>query len=212
MKNLPLLFGTIIGTVVLVIVLAAVFSKSGAPKIVDAATLMNNIHLVKGPDNAKVTVVEFGDMQCPACGQAEPLVEQILKAHPNDVRFVFRQFPLVSIHSNAQFGAQAVEAAASMSLDSFWKLHNYMYANQTEWAEGDAATAKQKINDYADKLQIDKTELMKRIDSQAVKDSIATDVSDANKLGVGGTPTFYVNGQETLAQQLQTTVESSLAK
>src|SRR5471030_2664687 len=212
MKNLPLLLGTIIGTVVLVAVVSTLFSKRGASTTVDTKVLMNNVHLVKGPETAKVTVIEFGDFQCPACAAAEPLVEKLLQDHPNDIRFIFRQFPLVSIHPNAQFSAETAEATASMNIDSFWKFHDYLYQNQNEWADLDANAVKQKFSDYADKLQIDKTELMKRIESQEVKDKIATDVSDATKLGVDGTPTFYVNGQKTLAPQLQTTVESSLAK
>lgn len=212
MKNLPLLLGTIIGTVVLVAVVAVLFSKGNEPKMADLTILMNNVHLVKGPDTAKVTVVEFGDMQCPACGTAEPLVEQMLKSHPNDVKFVFRQFPLVSIHPNAQYAAQTVEAAAAMNIDSFWKMHDYLYAHQSEWADLSSADVKTKFMEYADKLQIDKTELTKRIDDQVVKDNISTDVSDANRLGVGGTPTFYVNGQEVLAPQLQSAVETFLAK
>lgn len=212
MKNLPLLLGTIIGTILLVVVVAAIFSKGAEPKMADLSILMNNAHLAQGPENAKVTIVEFGDMQCPACSSAEPLVKQVIAAHPNDVRFVFRHFPLVTIHPNAQYAAQAVEAAASMNPESFWKLHNLLYTNQKEWESLSTAEFQTKIGEYADKLQIDKTELMKRIDSQEVKDKISTDVSDANKLGVSGTPTFYVNGQEVLAPQLQSTVEASLAK
>jgi len=212
MKNLPLLLGTIFGTILLVVVVAAIFSKGSDPVVVDQKVLMNNVHLVKGPTTAKVTVVEFGDMQCPACGSVEPLVEQLIAKHPNDVQFVFRQFPLVSVHKNAQISAQAVEAAASMNIDTFWKLHNYLYANQPDWSELSNADVLKKFGEYADKLQIDKVELMKRIESQEVKDKIATDVGDANKLGVDGTPTFYVNGQKTLAPQLDSTVESFLAK
>ncbi len=212
MKNLPLLLGTIFGTILLVVVVAAIFSKGSDPVAVDQKVLMNNAHLVKGPTTAKVTVVEFGDMQCPACGSVEPLVEQLLAKHPNDVQFVFRQFPLVSVHKNAQISAQAVEAAAGINIDSFWKLHNYLYANQPDWSELSNADVLKKFGEYADKLQIDKVELLKRIESQEVKDKIATDVGDANKLGVDGTPTFYVNGQKTLAPQLDSTVESFLAK
>ncbi len=212
MKNLPLLLGTIIGTVLLVVVVAALFSKGNEPKMADQAILLNNVNLVKGSPTAKVTLVEFGDMQCPACGSAEPLVEQILKAHPNDVRFIFRQFPLVSIHPNAQYAAQAVQAAASMNIETFWTLHDYLYSHQTEWADLSSADVKTKFMEYADKLQIDKTELAKRIDAQEVKDKISTDVSDANKLGVDGTPTFSVNGQEVLPPQLQSTGETALAK
>jgi protein-disulfide isomerase len=211
MKNLKLLAITLVVTVVLIVLVAAVFSKGSPTKTVDQNVLMNNIHLAKGPEKAKVTVIEFGDLQCPACGSAEPVVEQLLKNHP-DVRFVFRQFPVITVHPNAQISAQFVEAAASMNLDSFWKLHDYLYANQADWSELSSADVLKKFGEYTDKLQIDKTELLKRIDSQAVKDSIATDVSDANKLGVAGTPTFYVNGQEALAPQLESAVQSALAK
>ncbi len=212
MKNLPLLLGTIFGTILLVVVVAAIFSKGSDTAPVDQKVLLNNARLVKGSENAKVTVVEFGDMQCPACGSVEPLVEQMMSKHGNDVRFIFRQFPLVTVHKNAQISAQAVEAAATFDMATFWKFHDYLYANQTDWSELNSTDVQKKFGEYADKLQIDKVELMKRIESQEVKDKIATDVSDANKLGVDGTPTFYVNGQKTLAPQLNSTVESFLAK
>lgn len=212
MKNVPLLLGTILGTGAFIIVVAALFSKGSEPKVVDQIVLMNNAHLSKGVDAAKVTVVEFADLQCPACGSVHPLVSEIVNAHPKDVRFIFRHYPLVGVHQNAQYAAQAVEAAASIDIASFWKLHDYLYENQTDWSETKPEEFKKKIEEYATKLEIDKTELLKRIDSQVVKDKILTDVGDGNKLGVSGTPTFYVNGQETSAPQLKSTVEAFLAK
>jgi len=212
MKNLPLLLGTVFGTILLVVVVAALFSKGADPVTVDQTILMNNTRLVKGSNTAKVIVVGFGDMQCPACASQERFVTELLAKYPNDVKFIFRHFPLVGVHANAQMAAQAVEAAATFDLATFWKLHDYLYLNQSDWSELDKNGLKQKLGEYADKLQIDKVELMKRIESQEVKDRIATDVSDANKLGVDGTPTFYVNGQKTLAPQLESTVASFLAK
>jgi protein-disulfide isomerase len=206
MKNVPLLIGTILGTLLLVVGVSFLFSQSSQPKVIDSAMLVSNARHIKGPENAKVTLVEFSDFQCPACLATEPLVQQITSAFPNDVRLVYRQFPLVNVHKNAQISAQAAEAAATFG--KFWEFHDLLFTNQKEWEELDKQAAVDKFAEYAAKLEIDKTEFLKRIESQEVKDKVTLDVSDGGKIGVDGTPTFYVNGQKTLAPQLFSTVES----
>jgi len=211
MKNLPLLIGTLVITVVLVVALSLFFSNSNQTqsKPVDPTLLINKTQDVKGPENAKVTVVEFGDFQCPACGATEPLVRQVLQKYPNQVRFVFRNFPLTEIHQNAQQAALTAQAAGAMG--KFWEMHDYLYDHQDEWAELSGDAVKAKFTEYLTKLQIDKTEFGKRIDSQAVHDQVTEDIADGTKAGVDATPTFYVNGQKTAAPQLLATVESLLA-
>lgn len=209
MKNIPLLIGTLIGTLILVVGLAFFFSTPSTPKIIDSSILIGNTKNVKGDSHAKLTVVEFSDLQCPACKAAEPLVQQMLSKHGGDVFFVYRHFPLSEIHKNALQAAWAAEAAASFG--KFWEFHDLMFANQDDWSELPADQAKQKFLEYAAKLEIDKNEFDKRIDSSEGHQRVTDDTSDGTKANVDGTPTFFVNGQKTAAPQLLSTVESMLA-
>jgi protein-disulfide isomerase len=208
MKNIPLLIGTLVGTVLLVIGLAFFFSGSDTPKVVDQQILVGNSKNIKGPENAKVTVVEFSDLQCPACKASQPLVQQLLSKHGSEIRFVYRHFPLTEIHKNALQAGWAAESAASFG--KFWEFHDMLFSAQEEWAELPADQAKQKFIEYAEKLQIDKIEFDKRIDSSASHQQVTDDTSDGTKAGVDATPTFFVNGQKTAAPQLLSTVESML--
>jgi len=208
MKNIPLLVGTLLVTLLLVVGIAYFFSSPSNSKKVDQQILVGNTKNVRGPDNAKVTVVEFSDFQCPACGATQPLVKQLLDKHGNEIRFVYRHFPLTQLHPNAMPAALAAQAAASFN--QFWAFHDLLFANQSEWADLPTDQAQQKFLDYAEKLQIDKTEFSKRIDSSEAHQQITDDISDGTKAGLEATPTFFVNGQETAAPQLLSTVESML--
>jgi formate-nitrite transporter family protein len=209
MKNIPLLVGTLVGSVVLVVVLAFFFSTPTAPKVVDSQVLVGQTKNAKGPEDAKVTVVEFSDLQCPACKATQPLVQQLLSKHGNQIRFVYRHFPLSEIHKNALQAAWAAEAAAASG--KFWEFHDMMFSTQEEWADLSADRAKEKFVEYAVKLEIDKNEFEKRIDSSEARQRVTDDTSDGTKANVDATPTFFVNGQKTAAPQLLSTVESMLS-
>jgi protein-disulfide isomerase len=208
MKNLPLLIATLVGTVLLVVVVAFFASGSSTPKPVDQALLVGQTKNVKGSADAKVTVVEFSDLQCPACKATQPIVDQLLQQDGEKIRFIYRHFPLTEVHKNAQQAALTAQVAASFG--KFWEFHDMAFANQKEWADLSANDVKAKFLEYIEKLQIDKTEFQKRIDSQDVAQQITQDVADGTKAGVDATPTFYVNGQKTAAPQLISTVESLL--
>ncbi len=209
MKNIPLLVGTLVGTVLLVVGLAFFFSSPSTPKIIDQKILVGNTKNVKGSPDAKVTVVEFSDLQCPACKTVEPLVQQLLSKHGNEIYFVYRHFPLSEIHKNAMQAAWSAEAAASYN--KFWQFHDMAFATQTEWEDLSSEQVKQKFVEYAGKLEIDKNEFQKKIDSSEVRQQVTDDMADGTKAGVDATPTFYVNGQKTAAPQLLSTVESILS-
>lgn len=210
MKNLPLLLGTLFGTVALVVLLAFVFSRPATPPLVDPAVVSGQDRPFKGPENAKVTVVEFSDFQCPACNSVQPLVQQLLARYPNDVKFIYRHYPLVSIHQNAQLAAEATAAAASFG--KFWELHDLLFAEQNVWRDLSQSEFRQKLDEYTGKLAIDKTAFASKMESKEIKDLVAADIADANRVGINGTPTFFVNGQLTPAPQLLTAVESAVTK
>lgn len=210
MKNIPLLLGTIIGTVALIVVVAFVFSKPQAgteAKVVDAAKLVEGATNTTGKADATITVVEFSDFQCPSCKAAQPLVQQLKSEYADSVKFVYRHFPLDSIHPNARLAAQASEAAATEG--KFWEFHDLLFAKQEEWADIiDKKELLEKFSEYAAQLDIDKVSFLERIESQEAVAKVNAEADLGKSVEVQATPTFFVNGQETAAPQLISTVES----
>ena len=140
---------------------------------------------VRGPDRAPVTLVEYGDFECPYCGQAEPVVRELL-ADYGDLRYVWRHLPLTDVHPHAQLAAEAAEAAASQ--DKFWPMHDQLLGHQ------DALTAKDLIR-YASEAGLDTERFTADLRQHAGQAKIAADVDSADLSGVSGTPTFFINGK-----------------
>jgi len=140
---------------------------------------------VRGPEEAPVTVVEYGDFQCPYCGQAEPVVRRLL-ADFGDVRYVFRHLPLPDVHPRAQIAAEASEAAAEQ--DAFWPMHDTLLDNQEHLAPRDLLR-------YAEELGLDADRFASDLRAHLGGERVAADVESADLSGVSGTPTFFVNGQ-----------------
>lgn len=208
MKNIPLLIFTLVGSLILLVVIVFAFSKM-ANQPLDPAVVMGSKMLSKGKSDAKVTIVEFSDFQCPACSAAAPLIEKIL-SKSEDVQVIYRYFPLVSIHQHAQAASQA--SFAAYQFGKFWEYHTLLFEKQNEWSiEKDP---KQKFIEYAVSLGINKDDFIKKLtDTKADADkAIAKDVQDGTTLGISGTPTFFVNGVKTEISDLESTVENSLAK
>ena len=161
------------------------FSASAAKPIQDIA---GTSHHVLG--NGSVTLVEFSDFQCPACSAVEAPLQQILAKYSGKVQFVYRFFPLTTIHKNAQISAQAAEAAGLQG--KFWELHTILFTKQSEWEK--VADPRDLFVTYIKDLGLDEKQFLADIDSQTVVDAIAADVSAANRYNLDGTPTFFVNG------------------
>lgn len=145
-----------------------------------------------GPETAPVVLEEFGDFQCPPCGRMHPVVEQLKKDYGNRLRFVYRHFPLQQIHKNAFMASRAAEAAAMQG--RFWQMHDLIFDNQTQWA--DSPEPRPIFADYARRLGLDAEKFQTDMMSQAVTERIAADQQRGVSLGVGGTPTFILNGRE----------------
>jgi len=140
---------------------------------------------VRGPEKALVTVVEYGDFECPYCGQAEPVVRELLRDH-GDVRYVWRHLPLTDVHPHAQLAAEAAEAAALQ--DAFWEMHDLLFDHQ------DALTMRDLLG-YAGSLGLDTQRFFADLSAHAGAERVRRDTDSADLSGVSGTPTFFVNGQ-----------------
>jgi Na+/H+ antiporter NhaA len=140
---------------------------------------------VRGPEKAPVTVVEYGDFECPYCGQAEPAVRELLRDH-GDVRYVWRHLPLTDVHPHAQMAAEAAEAAASQG--AFWEMHDLLFGHQ------DALTMRDLLG-YAGSLGLDTQRFRSELSTHAGAARVRQDTDSADLSGVSGTPTFFVNGQ-----------------
>jgi protein-disulfide isomerase len=140
---------------------------------------------VRGPIEALVTVVEYGDFECPYCGIAEPAVRELLRDF-GDVRYVWRHLPLLDVHPHAQLAAEAAEAAADQGV--FWEMHDLLLAHQ------DALRASDLLR-YAEELGLDVERFEESLRSHSCAAHVADDVDSADLSGVSGTPTFFVNGR-----------------
>jgi Na+/H+ antiporter NhaA len=140
---------------------------------------------VRGPADAPVTLVEYGDFQCPYCGQAEPVVRELLSDF-GDLRYVWRHLPLRDVHSHAQLAAEASEAAAAQG--AFWELHDLLLRHQD-------ALRPEDLIEYATELGLDIERFSADLWTHAGAARIAADVDSADLSGVSGTPTFFVNGR-----------------
>src|SRR5213078_2272832 len=140
---------------------------------------------IRGPIDAPVTVVEYGDFECPYCGRAEPVVRELLRAF-GDVRYVWRHLPLSDVHPNAQLAAEAAEAAAAQG--AFWEMHDLLFDHQDALRPTD-------LVGYAEQLGLDVERFARDLREHARTARVAEDVDSADLSGVSGTPTFFVNGR-----------------
>jgi Na+/H+ antiporter NhaA len=141
---------------------------------------------VRGPLDAAVTLVEYGDFQCPYCGMAEPIVRELLSGFATDVRYVWRHLPLTDVHANAQLAAEASEAAADQG--AFWEMHDLLLAHQDALEPDD-------LVGYAEQLGLDANRFEDTLRQHGTTVRVAEDVDSADLSGVSGTPTFFINGR-----------------
>ena len=140
---------------------------------------------IRGPEHAPVTLVEYGDFECPYCGQAEPVIRELLRDF-GDVRYVWRHLPLNDVHTRAQLAAEATEAAAEQG--AFWELHDLLLDHQDSLRPND-------LIGYAKQLGLDQDRFTEDLRQHVGAARVAEDVDSADLSGVSGTPTFFVNGR-----------------
>ncbi|MGI8419857.1 MAG: DsbA family protein [Candidatus Levyibacteriota bacterium] len=158
---------------------------------------VDNGHLsMRGNKNAKVTIVEFSDFQCPFCKKYFDQTDGQIQDNyvkTGKVNFVYRQYPLTSIHPNAQKAAEAAECANEQN--QFWNFHDQMFQNQDTWAQQSADDAENAWIGYAGQLGMDTDQFKSCIDNDKYKANVAKDTAAGDKAQVDGTPTFFINGE-----------------
>lgn len=154
------------------------------------------MHL-RGDVNAPVTLEEFGDFQCGACGGYYPELKKIEEEFGDRLRVIFRERPLIPPHQHALIAAQAAEAAGLQG--KFWEMHDKLYENQTAWVE--AKDLMPLFVDYAKQIGLDTDRFMRDLNGAAVAQRIFLDGKRAHAMGVNSTPTFFVNGKEAKDDQ-----------
>jgi protein-disulfide isomerase len=140
---------------------------------------------IRGPVDAEVTLVEYGDYECSRCGQAHSVARRVQQRLGDRLRFVFRNFPIREIHPCAQHAAEAAEAAGAQN--KFWQMHDRLFERQPALENGF-------LVEYADKLSLDTTRFLRDMSQHTYADRVREDITSGTQSGVHGTPTFFING------------------
>jgi protein-disulfide isomerase len=140
---------------------------------------------IQGAPDAPVTLVEYGDYECPYCGAAYPIVKEAQARMGSRLRFVFRNFPITTSHPHAERAAEAAEAGASQG--SFWEMHDLLYENQKHLRDED-------LRSYAERLGLDLERFDRELAGRVYAERVHEDFMGGVRSGVNGTPTFYING------------------
>jgi protein-disulfide isomerase len=140
---------------------------------------------IQGRAEAAVTLVEYGDYECPYCGAAYPIIKEVQERMGERLRFVFRNFPITTSHPHAELAAEAAEAAAAQ--DRFWEMHDLLYENQQRLGEED-------LRAYADQLGLEVEPFDQELAEHVHAERVHEDFMSGVRSGVNGTPTFYING------------------
>lgn len=199
-------FWAILGVIVLIFVgiIWANGKKAGAPDGSSNSNAQPSNH-VMGQNSKHVTLVEYGDFECPVCYSYYPTVKQVVDQYKSDIAFQFRNFPLTQVHKNAFAGARAAEAAGMQN--RYWEMHDLLYQNQdpngaSGWVA--SSTPQDFFNGFAQQIGLNVDQFKKDYASSKVNDTINADLNEGKKLSVQGTPSFFLNGKELQLQDLVT--------
>jgi len=186
----------LIGAAIIIFAIVG-FSRSGdqdsenpnQPEIV--TTEITAADWVKGNPDAKVTIIEYSDFQCPACLGYVPVIKALIGEFENDIRFVYRHFPLKGTHPNAAPAARAAEAAGRQG--KFWEMHDQLFDNQASWSG--LFSAKKSFVTYAEKIGLDLEQFETDYDSKEIIAKVDDQYDSALAMGLNSTPSFLVNGK-----------------
>lgn len=186
--------------VIVLVVLGGVFAFTGGKSgnsngSSNKAQLTNH---VEGQGKSGVKLVEYGDYECPVCGIYYPTVKQVVQQYDQQIYFQFRNFPLTSIHPNAFAGARAAEAAGLQG--KFWEMHDKLYENQDPNGKSGWVASSDPLGQYfvtfAQQIGLNVDKFKTDFNSDQVNNTVNADLNEANKLGLNGTPTFFLDGKQ----------------
>lgn len=189
-------FWAVIAAVILIFIGIATFggndknsSNSGSS---NKSSLSQN---VTGSDSSGVILVEYGDYQCPYCEAYYPTIKAATEEYKDRIKFQFSHFPLTNIHQNAFASARAAEAAAMQN--KFWEMHDALYESSNNQVWTKASNPNPYFEQYAKQIGLNVTQFKKDFASSRVNDVINADMAEGTRLGITGTPTFFINGKKT---------------
>ena len=178
----------IIGSIFGIVKLASI-SKTGESNL--TASAISDSENIKGDKDAKATLIEYSDFQCPACGAYHPILKKVTDNLGAQVRFAYRHFPLPQ-HKNAKLAATVAEASGKQG--KFWEMHDLIFQNQSDWSEEKNASVI--FAKYANDLGLDLEQFQKDLTSEEIKAKIESDYKSGVKAGVNSTPSFFLNGKK----------------
>lgn len=201
MKNLTVALWIIAGGVIIAVAIFGLL-KSNNERQQTAEEIKNipasaNIaitsddHLL-GNEDAKVTLIEYGDYQCPACGAYHPIVSRVIENFGDKITFAYRHFPLGQIHQNAELAARAAEAAGEQG--EYWGMHDLLLENQSQWSQSNDAAGI--FTEYAFSLSLGVEKFQKDINSDIIKERVENDFQGGLEASVNATPTFFLDGKK----------------
>ncbi|USN53293.1 MAG: thioredoxin domain-containing protein [Candidatus Nomurabacteria bacterium] len=185
----------LIWTVIILVVVVGggIWAFQGSDNTSTAGDFSNDNDPSRGPETAKVLIEEYSDFQCPACKAADTNLPEVLAAYPNDVRFVYNDYPLTTIHKNARAAAEAAQCAFAQG--KFWEYHDKLFEEQASWSVLSGSTVTDTFVQYASDLGIDSEAFQSCIDNTEQKEAVNTDIGEGNARKVNSTPTFFINGE-----------------
>ncbi len=186
---MKLILGLVAGVGLLV---AGLWYLSGMEEVDPTLLTVTANDWQQGPADAKVTLVEYADFECPACAAYQPVLKEVKETYKDGLRFVYRHFPL-PMHRNAVAASLASEAAGKQG--KFWEMHDLLYKKQKEWGSK-TAEDRSMFEKYATELGLNLDQFKTDIMSDEVRDKVEEQKSSGEDLNVRGTPTFFLNGEQ----------------
>lgn len=202
----------VIGILLVLVVAIAIFAFSQKPTtITPGDTNLSAGGQSKGKADSKVTIVEFSDFQCPACGAAYPTVKRIQDEYSDRVLFVYQHFPLTQIHPLAVSAAEAAECAGAQG--KFWEAHDALFENQSLWAtQGAPSYGRGGINEILKPLNLDEAKFNDCWVNRQKLAVVQAGLDLGNRVGINATPTFFINGQKLQGAASYDTFKSEIER
>lgn len=202
-------FWFVLAAIAIIFIGVVIINNGNKANVPSSAKATNH---VEGGNAKGIALTEYGDYQCPFCGQYYPIVQNVVARYQNDIQFQFRNLPLTQLHPNAFAAARAAEAADLQG--KFWQMHDKLYTSQSDWSG--SSNANRIFESYATSLGLNLTKFKADFASKAVNDRINADIAAFNKTGYElSTPTFFLNGkkiQPTSVDAFSKLIDAEIAK